>query len=153
VEDGWNTLEKSGELTLRCILIIIFLILLRVEILKVNWVTLEITTLETGGKDAKLHSKRLEKMQNYTRKEWRRCKTTLERSGEDAKLHSKRVEKINLLVKTANSFQSGDHFENRFPEGLVFGLIFVGLKTTLETSGKDVKTTLETGGKVVKTTL
>ena len=30
-----------------------------------------------------LHSKRVEKMYNYTRNKWRRCKTTLERSGED----------------------------------------------------------------------
>ncbi len=28
---------------------------------------------------------------NYTRNEWRRCKTTLETSGEDVKLHSKLV--------------------------------------------------------------
>ena len=31
---------------------------------------------------------------NYTRNEWRRCKTTLETSGEDVKLHSKRVGKM-----------------------------------------------------------
>ncbi len=37
---------------------------------------------------------------NYTRNEWRRCKTTLETSGEDAKLHSKRVEKTDDLVKS-----------------------------------------------------
>ncbi len=41
------------------------------------------TTLETGGKDVKLHSKRDEKMWNYTRNGWRRCETTLETSGED----------------------------------------------------------------------
>ncbi len=41
------------------------------------------TTLETSGKDAKLHSKRVEKMQNYTRNGWKRFKTTLETSGED----------------------------------------------------------------------
>ncbi len=41
----------------------------------------------------KIHSKRVEKMENYTRNEWRRLKTTLETSGEDVKLHSKRVEK------------------------------------------------------------
>ncbi len=34
-------------------------------------------TQSAGGK---LHSKRVEKMQNYTRNEWRRCKTTLETS-------------------------------------------------------------------------
>ncbi len=52
------------------------------------------TTLETSGEDVKLHSKRVEKMWNYTQNEWRRCKTTLETSGEDVKLHSKRVEKM-----------------------------------------------------------
>jgi hypothetical protein len=30
------------------------------------------TTLETSGEDVKLDSKRVEKMQNYTRNEWRR---------------------------------------------------------------------------------
>ena len=35
--------------------------------------------------DGKLHSKRAEKMENYTRNEWRRWKTTLETSGEDGK--------------------------------------------------------------------
>ncbi len=29
--------------------------------------------------------------EDYTRNEWKRCKTTLEMSGEDEKLHSKRV--------------------------------------------------------------
>jgi hypothetical protein len=52
------------------------------------------TTLGTSGEDVKLHSKRVERMRNYTRNEWRRCKTTLETSGEDVKLHSKRVEKM-----------------------------------------------------------
>ncbi len=33
----------------------------------------------------KIHSKRVEKMHNYTRNEWRRCTTTLETSGEDVK--------------------------------------------------------------------
>jgi hypothetical protein len=41
-----------------------------------------------------LHSKRVKKMENYTRNEWRRWKTTLETSEEDGRLHSKRVEKI-----------------------------------------------------------
>ena len=49
------------------------------------------TTLETRGEDAKLHSKRVGKMRNYTRNEWRRCETTLETSGENVKLHSERV--------------------------------------------------------------
>ncbi len=31
------------------------------------------TTLETSGEDVELHSKRVEKMGNYTRNEWRRC--------------------------------------------------------------------------------
>ncbi len=52
------------------------------------------TTLETSGEDKKIHSKRVEKITNYTRTEWRRCKTTLEPSGEDVKLHSNRVEKM-----------------------------------------------------------
>jgi hypothetical protein len=30
------------------------------------------TTLETSGEDVKLHPKRVEKMSNYTRNEWRR---------------------------------------------------------------------------------
>jgi hypothetical protein len=63
---------------------------------------METYTLETSGEDAKLHSKRVEKMQNYTRNEWERRKTThvlvqlsqLETSGEDVRLHSKRVEKM-----------------------------------------------------------
>jgi hypothetical protein len=30
-------------------------------------------TLETSGEDGKLHSKRVDKIENYTRNEWRRC--------------------------------------------------------------------------------
>ncbi len=41
-----------------------------------------------------LHSKRVEKMWNITRNEWRRWETTLETSGEDEKPHPKQVEKI-----------------------------------------------------------
>jgi hypothetical protein len=82
------------------------------------------TTLEPSEEEAKVHSKRVEKTQNYTRNEWRRwylvffqygfefriylfrfvfswnstvvqqLSNTLETSGEDAKLHSKRVEKM-----------------------------------------------------------
>jgi hypothetical protein len=52
------------------------------------------TTLETSGEDIKLHSKRVEKMSNYTRNEWGRYKTALKTSGEDVKLHSKRVGKM-----------------------------------------------------------
>jgi hypothetical protein len=33
------------------------------------------TTLETSGEDEKLHSKRVEKMKNYTRNEWRRLRS------------------------------------------------------------------------------
>ncbi len=55
--------------------------------------------------------------ENYTRNEWRRCKTTLETSGEDVKLHSKRVEK--MLNYARNEWGR--------------------CKTTLETSGEDVK--------------
>jgi hypothetical protein len=35
------------------------------------------TTLETSREDAKLHSKRVGNMRNYTRNEWGRCVTTL----------------------------------------------------------------------------
>ena len=52
------------------------------------------TTLETSGEDVNLHSKRVEKIKNHTRSEWRSYKTTLETSGEDVKLHSKRVERM-----------------------------------------------------------
>ncbi len=45
------------------------------------------TTLETSGKDVKLHSN-----------EWKRCETTLETSGKDVKLHSKRVEKMKKIT-------------------------------------------------------
>jgi hypothetical protein len=51
----------------------------------------------------KPHSKRVEKMENYTRNEWRRWKTTLESSGEDRKLHSKRVE--NNFLYTRNEWR------------------------------------------------
>ncbi len=47
----------------------------------------------------KLHSKRVEKICNYTRNEWRRYEITLKTSGEDMKLHSKRVEKIPVFVE------------------------------------------------------
>ncbi len=40
-------------------------------------------TLQGAGKIRNLHSKRVEKMQKYTRNEWKRCKNTLETSGED----------------------------------------------------------------------
>ncbi len=39
----------------------------------------------TSGEDGKPHSKRVEKMENYTRNEWRRYKTTLKTGGEDVK--------------------------------------------------------------------
>ncbi len=51
-------------------------------------------SLGTSGEDAKFHSERVEKMENYTRNEWRRWKITLGTSGEDSKLHSKRVGKM-----------------------------------------------------------
>jgi hypothetical protein len=49
------------------------------------------STLETSGKDEKLHSKRVGKIKDSTRNEWKRSKTTLQTSGEDQKLHSTRV--------------------------------------------------------------
>ncbi len=80
-----------------------------------------------------LHSKRVEKMWNYTRNEWRRCETTLETSGEDGKLHSKRVYNLSCLAVCPASraclmvikfFKDFDIFRP---------------KTTLETSGEDAK--------------
>ncbi len=70
-------------------------------------------TLETSGEDAKLHSKRVEKMQNYTRNERRRCKTTPETRVEDVKLHSKRVEKTylgrNFTVRIGRTARGGNY--------------------------------------------
>ncbi len=43
----------------------------------------EVQNLIEASLKGKLHSKRVEKMQNHTRNEWRRFKTTLETSGED----------------------------------------------------------------------
>jgi hypothetical protein len=78
-------------------------------------------TLETGGEDVNLHSKRVEKMWTYTRNGWRRCEPTLETSGEDVNLHSKRVEK--MWTYTRNGWRR--------------------CETTLETGGEDVKLQLK----------
>ncbi len=43
------------------------------------------TTLETSGEDVKIHSKRVEKIWNYTLNECKTCENTLETSGEAAK--------------------------------------------------------------------
>jgi hypothetical protein len=48
-----------------------------------------VATLETGGEDVKLHSKRVGKMWNYTRNEWGRCEITLETSGKIGRAHLK----------------------------------------------------------------
>jgi hypothetical protein len=48
----------------------------------------------------------VEKIENYTRNEWRRSKTTLETSGEDRKPHLKREEilpEINVLESGAQA--------------------------------------------------
>ena len=42
-----------------------------------------------GGAEGKSHSKRVGKIWNYTRNEWRKYRTTPETSGEDVKSHSK----------------------------------------------------------------
>ncbi len=121
------------------------------------------TTLKTSGEDAKLHSRRVEKMQNYTRDQWRRCKITLETSG-DAKLHSKRVEKMQNYTRdewrrckiTLETSGEDAKLHSRRVEKSVGPSIFIGLpsfkdgrsfasvtinspETTLETSGEDVK--------------
>jgi hypothetical protein len=62
-----------------------------------------------------LHSKRVGKILNYTRNEWRRCKNTLKTSGENVKIHSKRVGKMRKY--TRNEWRR--------------------CKNTLETSGED----------------
>jgi hypothetical protein len=79
------------------------------------------TTLETSDKDVKLHPKRVGKMWDYTRNEWKdvklhskrveRRKTTLETSDKDVKLHSKRVERRKITLET-----SGEdvHFQEYF---------------------------------------
>jgi hypothetical protein len=100
----------------------------------------------------KLHSKRVEKMWNYTRNEWRRCEITLGTSGEDVKSHSKRVEKIGWICSDGpnlvNYWSCQIHaFDVKPLEQIILG------KNTLKTSGEDVKTTLVTSGEDVKTTL
>jgi hypothetical protein len=45
-------------------------------------------------KTLKLHSKRVENFEKYTRNEWRTLKNTLETGGDLRKIHSKREEKI-----------------------------------------------------------
>jgi hypothetical protein len=96
------------------------------------------TTLETSGEDAKLHSKRVEKMQNYTRNWWRRCETTLQTTGEDS---------------FDRFFESAKNFINPYNKQSKLQLLS---KTTLETGGKDreihskrvekIMFTLETSG-------
>jgi hypothetical protein len=51
-------------------------------------------THPSNARTVKLHSKRAENIQNYTRNERKTFKTTLETSGKHSKLHSKRAEKI-----------------------------------------------------------
>jgi hypothetical protein len=67
-------------------------------------------------------------MLNYTRNEWRRCKTTLETSGEDAKLHSKRVSSgvwfiqkngVSLYVLKLVKGNFCTRFECEFPSSLL----------------------------------
>ncbi len=52
-------------------------------------------TLETSGEDAKIHSKRVEKMRKYTRTEWRRCENRLETSVES---------QVDFLIEDESSF-------------------------------------------------
>ncbi len=106
------------------------------------------TTLETSGKDVKLHSKRVEKMRNYTRDEWKRCETTLETSGDEVKTaletsgeditHLKINNFIELCLHTVASLftDTWNYTRNEWRR----------CKTTLKTSGKDIETTLKTSG-------
>ncbi len=79
-----NTLETSGEDQAIGRLFPLFCLIIPFNIAYSNITTTYLTqgetTLETGGEDVKLHSKRVGKMWNYTRNEWGRCKTTLETS-------------------------------------------------------------------------
>ncbi len=61
--------------------------------------TREDEKIQIYPEQVKLHSKRVEKMEKYTRNEWRRWKNTLETSGENGKLHSKRVFFFRLLLE------------------------------------------------------
>ncbi len=74
-------------------------------------------------------------MLNYTRNEWRRCKTTLETSGEDAKLHSKRVSSgvwfiqkngVSLYVLKLVKGNFCTRFECEFPSSLLVSSVFLG---------------------------
>jgi hypothetical protein len=82
-----------------------------------------------GTGKVKTHSKREEKMQNYTRNEWRRCKITLETSGEY------RVPLVNFspssLDLRPSQLATFSELKSSHSPLLV--------KITLETSGKDVK--------------
>ena len=112
------------------------------------------TTLEASGEDVKLHSKRVGKMWNYTRNEWRRCETTLETSGEDVKLNSKRVEKLRFDSTLETSGEQGpieeSSFAVLFPRYREEYLRTVWPDVQLLMKQYEVKTTLETSGKDVK---
>jgi hypothetical protein len=81
------------------------------------------TTLGTGGKDPKLHSKREEKIQNYTRDECKKCKNYT----------------LNEWGRLGQSIEP-KYYCPVIPTVLVNGAEGIGTgKTTLETSGEDVK--------------
>ncbi len=93
-----------------------------------------------NGIHLKPHSKRVEKMWNHTRNEWRRCETTLETSGEDEKPHSKRVEKIQFYTRNECKIPTdvlANSLLNRRRKQKLSQTLKVSF--TLETSEEDVK--------------
>ncbi len=97
--------------------------------------------LETSVENVRLHSKRVEKLWNYTRNEYSRYKNTLETSGKDSDYTRFQVTNPALTVPEALNYW---YFYTLRPDSIG--------KNTLETSGEDSKTTLETSGEDSKTT-
>jgi hypothetical protein len=73
----------------------------------------------------------VEKIEKYTRNEWRRIENTLETGGEDWQIHSKRGEKLfwSLPETEVHLLRLHGKLKNTT----------INLETTLETSGEDVK--------------
>ncbi len=99
VEDVKTTLETSGEdVGFSVFVVNIVQCVFEIGLMHVTGlsddVRMEFKEACTKSMGIEIHSKRVGKMENYTRNEWGRSKTTLETSGEDLKLHSKRVGKI-----------------------------------------------------------
>jgi hypothetical protein len=83
-------------------------------------------TLETSAEDVKIHSKRVEKMQNYTRNEWRRS-PPFSLFFSMIFLKSPHVHLLTSRPPNMEEISTSD-------------CLPMHEKTTLETSGEDVKT-------------